>query len=119
MELIAHSAEDGRTQPFYEHATQVAALARSFASAFGGEEQAETLGLLHDIGKCSPAGQRRMREPDSEKVEHSAAGAEVLGGNALTNQYGYLLAYCVAGHHGGLPDGGVPTDMEDRPSLCA
>ena len=119
MELIAHSAEDGRTQPFYEHATQVAALARSFASAFGGEEQAETLGLLHDIGKCSPAGQRRMREPDSEKVEHSAAGAEVLGGNALTNQYGYLLAYCVAGHHGGLPDGGVPTDTEDRPSLCA
>ena len=51
MELIAHRAEDNRTQSFYDHATQVANLAGEFASEFGDVEQAKILGLLHDIGK--------------------------------------------------------------------
>jgi len=106
-------------QPFADHANAVAELASAYAAEFGAENEGYLIGLLHDIGKCSPAGQRRMREPDSEKVEHSAAGAEVLGVSMRENPYGYLLAYCVAGHHGGLPDGGVSTDTEDLPSLCA
>ena len=54
-----------------------------------------------------------------EKVEHAAAGAEVLGEQYMKDPFGYLLAYCVAGHHAGLPDGGVSTDTDDRPTLCA
>lgn len=119
MELIAHKTEDGRTQSFYDHATQVAALAGHFASEFSDTEQVKILGLLHDIGKCSPAGQRRMNALAEERVEHAAAGAEVLSGSWSSNPYGYLLSYCIAGHHTGLPDGGVDTDSVDRPTLCA
>ena len=119
MVLIAHKAENGRMQSFYDHATQVAALAAHFASEFGGEEQAKILGLLHDIGKCAPAGQKRLYGLSDDRVEHAAAGAEVLGDSWRSNPYGYLLSYCIAGHHTGLPDGGVDTDTVDRPSLCA
>lgn len=119
MELIAHRAEDNRTQSFYDHATQVANLAGKFASEFGDVEQAKILGLLHDIGKCSPAGQLRMHALTNERVEHASAGAELLGNSRNNNPYGYLLSYCIAGHHTGLPDGGVDTDTVDRPTLCA
>ena len=119
MELIAHRAEDNRTQSFYDHATQVANLAGKFASEFGDVEQAKILGLLHDIGKCSPTGQLRMHALTNERVEHASAGAELLGSSRNNNPYGYLLSYCIAGHHTGLPDGGVDTDTVDRPTLCA
>ncbi|HML67030.1 MAG TPA: CRISPR-associated helicase Cas3' [Clostridia bacterium] len=119
MQLIAHKAEDGRTQSFADHANNVAALAAGFAAEFGGQEQARILGLLHDIGKCSPAGQNRMCGDTAERVEHAAAGAEVLAYDWKNNPYGYFLSYCIAGHHTGLPDGGVDTDTEDRPTLCA
>jgi CRISPR-associated helicase Cas3/CRISPR-associated endonuclease Cas3-HD len=118
MELIAHKAEDGRTQPFFEHAQSVAALAARFSAEFNGQEQAHIAGLLHDIGKCSPAGQARLKGSE-ERVEHAAAAAEVLGADMRKNPFAYLLAYCVAGHHTGLPDGGVTTDTDDRPTLCA
>lgn len=58
--LIAHRSEDGRTQSFSEHATAVADLAARFAAKFGDERPARTGGLLHDAGKCSPAGQARL-----------------------------------------------------------
>ena len=119
MELIAHRSDDERLQPFSDHSNHVAALAAGFAAEFGGQEQAHILGLLHDIGKCSPEGQKRMRGLTDNRVEHAAAGAEVLGCDRSNNQYGYLLSYCIAGHHTGLPDGGVDTDTEDRPTLCA
>lgn len=31
---------------------------------------------------------------------------------------GKLLAYCIAGHHGGLPDGGSAIHTKDEPTLC-
>ncbi len=118
LSLIAHSSRDNRTQLFADHAYSVARLSAKFALEFGAENEAYTLGLLHDIGKCSSAGQRRINGGE-ERVEHSAAGAEVLGNDLKNNPYGYLLSYCIAGHHTGLPDGGVSTDTEDRPTLCA
>lgn len=118
MPLIAHSSQDGRTQLFTDHAIAVSHLSSDFASEFGAENEAGIIGLLHDVGKCSPAGQRRLTV-SADKVEHAAAGAEILGSNMKENPFGYLLAYCVAGHHAGLPDGGVSTDTEDRATLCA
>ena len=118
MPLVAHTSEDGRIQPFSEHARAVANLAARYAAVFGAENAACTLGLLHDAGKCSPAGQARLLD-HAPKVEHAAAGAEVLGGDPTHQQFSYLLSYCVAGHHTGLPDGGVPTDAIDCATLCA
>lgn len=118
MPLVAHTSEDGRIQSFSEHANAVANLAAAYAAKFGAEGAAYTAGLLHDIGKCSPAGQARLLQ-HTPKVEHAAAGAEVLGSDPKGNPYSYLLAYCIAGHHAGLPDGGVSTDTEERATLCA
>lgn len=118
MPLIAHSSPDGRTQLFCDHAAAVSRLSSDFAAEFDAANEAGVIGLLHDIGKCSPAGQRRIHG-GTDRVEHAAAGAEVLGDNWRKNPFGYLLSYCVAGHHAGLPDGGVSTDTEDRATLCA
>lgn len=118
MPLIAHSCPDGRTQLFADHATAVSRLSSDFAAEFGASTEAGVIGLLHDVGKCSPAGQRRLGG-STDKVEHAAAGAEILGSKMKENPLGYLLAYCVAGHHAGLPDGGVSTDTEDRATLYA
>lgn len=54
---------------------------------------------------------------DPIRVEHAAAGAEVFSNAAQNNSFIKLLAYCAAGHHAGLPNGGVMTDTEDRPTL--
>jgi len=118
LDLVAHSSEDGRFQPFYEHAENVARIAAGFAAEFSSEKQAYPLGLLHDIGKCSPAGQKRLHG-DPVRVEHAAAAAEVfrLEADGRHNAFYRLLAYCAAGHHTGLPDGGVTTDTEDSPTL--
>lgn len=115
MQLIAHTSDDGREQPFEEHARNVAQTAVSFAAEFGGESQARLMGLLHDVGKCAPAVQAHLRGENPAKVEHSAAAAELFRG--LPDPAALLLAYCVAGHHTGLPDGGVSSDTEALPTL--
>ena len=112
---LAHRAEDGREQSILEHARNVAGLAAGFAAPFGAEKPAELAGLFHDIGKYSQAFQRRIRGCDI-RVDHSTAGAK-----EIVKYAPYLLAYCVAGHHGGLPDGGdfsgelQPRDARFRP----
>ena len=101
--FFAHIAEDGRTQTVHAHLTGTARLAREFAAPFGGEAQAELAGLAHDIGKYSAAFQRRLR--GGPRVDHATVGA------AECFQLGQIgAALAVAGHHGGLPDGGSQTD---------
>ncbi|MEG1756779.1 MAG: CRISPR-associated helicase Cas3' [Clostridia bacterium] len=118
MPLIAHSSLDGRFQPFDVHAKNVAQLAAAYASEFQSQAQAYLLGLLHDAGKCSPAGQKRLYG-DPARVEHAAASAEIFDDAARVrhNSFIKLLAYCAAGHHTGLPDGGIFADTEDMPTL--
>ncbi len=114
MLLIAHTSEDGREQSFEEHAYNVAELAASFASEFGDGTQAYMAGLLHDVGKCALAVQSHLHG-DPAKVEHSAAAAELF--SRIQDPVATLLSYCVAGHHTGLPDGGVSFDMEKSLTL--
>ena len=98
-EYLAHISEDGRQQTVKSHLDGTATLCGGFAAAFGAEKLAWMVGLSHDIGKYSEPFQRRIRK---EKIftDHSTAGAQqaasILGGPA---------AYCIAGHHGVLPDG--------------
>ena len=109
--FLAHKSEDGtRFQTVKEHLEGTAGLAVRFARDFGGEEQARLAGLLHDIGKYSAGFQRRLE--GGPKVDHSTAGAK----EAV--QLGQLdVSFAVAGHHGGLPDGGAQTDAEGSGTL--
>ena len=107
---LAHIAPDGREQTVQEHLIGTAKLAEEFGKSFGGEEQARLAGLAHDIGKYSDAFQRRFQ--DGPRVDHSTAGAfacQKLGQP--------LAAFAVAGHHGGLPDGGGKGDYEESPTF--
>ena len=108
---VSHVAEDGRIEEVADHLREVAEMAAEFARPFGAESWAYAAGMAHDIGKYSTEFQNRILR-DGRKVDHSTAGA------ALLDQLGLkLLAYCVAGHHAGLPDGGTTADVEDCPTL--
>lgn len=108
---VSHVAEDGRIEEVADHLREVAEMAAEFARPFGAESWAYAAGMAHDIGKYSTEFQNRIL-CDGHKVDHSTAGA------ALLDQLGLkLLAYCVAGHHAGLPDGGTTADVEDCPTL--
>lgn len=102
---LAHISEDEtREQTLTDHLTGTAELAGQFAKAFDCEEQGKAVGRTHDIGKGTTAFWNRLH--DGPIVDHSTAGAKELydiGGLSNT-----LAAYCVAGHHAGLPDGGTP-----------
>lgn len=108
MTYLAHIAEDGRRQTVAEHLWGTAELCAGFAAAFGAEEQGRLAGLAHDIGKYSEAFQRRLRG-SPEQVDHATAGAWEC---AKLNQT--AAAFTVAGHHGGLPDGGGRTDSPEQ-----
>lgn len=108
---LAHISKDGqRRQAVREHLLGTASLAGEFAQPFGGQEQARLAGLLHDVGKCSDGSQRRLQ--GGKRVDHSTAGAKIA-----FSQRQLEVAFAVAGHHGGLPDGGAKTDPSSASTL--
>lgn len=97
------SADKSEWQTLSEHLLGVAKKAGSFAADFSAREWGYRAGLLHDAGKASGAFQRRL-EGSTERVDHSTFGARLA--KDKSGPLGLLLAYALAGHHGGLPDGG-------------
>lgn len=102
-----------RWQTLYEHLHETAKLARNFAVSFGAASMAGIIGLMHDIGKYQRAFQRRIRG-EAVQVDHSTPGAQ-----EIVKTVGFIGAYCVAGHHGGLPDGGTKADASQEATLYA
>lgn len=107
-------------EPLEEHLRMVAegdvslgvAGAADFADAFGAADWGRVLGWWHDLGKYSEAFQEYLKCSADRadvhgaefrgSVDHSTAGAR-----CAVEQFGNigrLLAYCIAGHHAGLPD---------------
>lgn len=108
---LAHISQDGREQTVQEHLNRTANFCADFAAAFGAAEQGKLAGLAHDLGKYSDAFQRRLRG-SSEHVDHATAGA------AECCKLGQACAaFAVAGHHGGLPDGGGQGDHDEAPTF--
>lgn len=119
-EPYAHSREkspESEWEPLERHLRWVAegsdgtAGAQQFAAAFSAGEWGRLLGLWHDIGKYSAEFQAYLRSANGldahieapSRVDHSTAGAQHAN-RRFPNSAGRLLAYCIAGHHGGLPD---------------
>ncbi|RVU96777.1 CRISPR-associated helicase Cas3' [Coriobacteriales bacterium OH1046] len=107
---VSHISEDGRIELVATHLREVADMAEHFASETGLaglDRYARTAGAYHDLGKYSNAFQERILR-DGPKIDHSTAGAYDL---ITRNRNAWPLSYCVAGHHGGLPDGGVKGEV--------
>lgn len=112
---LAHISDDKtREQLLMDHLIGTAELAGQFAKAFDCEEQGRATAKSHDLGKATIAFEHRLLH-DGPKVDHSTAGAkELYNIGGLSN---ILAAYCVAGHHAGLPDGGAPGEGAGTPTL--
>lgn len=111
----------GRAQLLRDHLTGVADLAGRFAAAFGEEEMGRLLGLYHDVGKYSREFQTYIRADEAEKkkrrgsVDHSTAGAQEIA--KLRQGAAAPLAFCIAGHHAGIPNRGERADPEGSATL--
>jgi len=112
---IAHikKAHDGNwiIQSLQEHLEGTAELAEKFCRPFGWSDWARVAALWHDVGKYSRDFQERIRRASGyqadgrlpRRVDHSTAGAQYAF--QKLDDAGKLLAYVIAGHHAGLPDG--------------
>ena len=97
-----------------KHLQDSSDLAADFASGFGASEWGRLAGLWHDLGKFSDAFQDYLHTSATSgsglhvaeiagRVDHSTVGAQHAARQARI-PLGRLLAYCIAGHHAGLPD---------------
>lgn len=118
--FIAHAREidqDRYDNPHLltDHLIETSSRSENAAGYFTASKLGKILGLIHDAGKFSAAFQKKIRIKtgyDAEQFKgqpapaapHSDAGSQLLV-EQYGPQLGKLLAYCVAGHHGGMPDG--------------
>ncbi len=121
MPYYAHSREGvNKTewQLLLDHLTNASEIAADLGRDAGVSELARTVALLHDLGKYSAEFQRRL-EGSRARVDHSTAGAQALVLRFPGHPVAKLLAYCIVGHHAGLPDYGDATDVENQGTLVS
>jgi CRISPR-associated endonuclease/helicase Cas3 len=132
-ERYAHTLADSPSsdwEPLGAHLDKVAHSASTFAEAFGARQWGEVLGRCHDLGKLSEEFQLYLRnagaasadagaeneDPHGGRVDHSTFGARFVA-EAVGKLSGQLLAFCIAGHHTGLPDEASADDATHRSTL--
>lgn len=115
LEYFAHSQEGEpveKWQRLEDHLENVSQLTAKFAKNFAGEKWGKIVGRWHDLGKGTRAWQAHLRKINHIEDEfsdyytghpnHAALGAHYL--HKLSQEAGKLLAYCISGHHSGLPN---------------
>jgi len=137
--LIAHVArrDDGSwatPQRLLDHLKNTATLAERFAAKFASGSWGKAAGLAHDAGKGREQWQKYLKKKsgyfDEEahlegkpgKIPHAIHGAKLVE-ELCTKGWGRLLAYCIAGHHAGLPDwspanGTGPASLQYQLAQC-
>lgn len=112
---VAHIREKtGEIQTVKEHCENTANRSRKTAVSFMKSVAYDT-GLLHDIGKYQEDFQRKI-SGEKLSVEHSLCGA-IEAHELWKGAVGWMMVYCIAGHHSGLTDGGTKYDTEDMTTL--
>lgn len=113
--FYAHSLPDLPLQEWQvldEHLQNVARISKQFANVFNASDWGYAAGLWHDLGEYSKEFQEYLKkssdgdahiENKPGRVDHSTAGAQYAV--KMYKDYGKILAYCIAGHHAGLPNG--------------
>ncbi len=120
--------ESSSWEPLATHLAEVEQAAMKFGCAFDAGEWAAVLGRCHDLGKGSREFQNYLHLSSSHesvdagaemgkagRVNHSTFGARYVAQAAGLK--GQMLAYCIAGHHGGLPDESSSDDATYRSTL--
>lgn len=87
-----------------EHCENTANLCKEYAIPEM-EDLAYAAGKAHDIGKYQEGFQRRIRG-ENIRVEHSTCGAIAVG-EKYPKPMNLMMQYCIAGHHTGIPNGGI------------
>jgi CRISPR-associated endonuclease/helicase Cas3 len=113
-------------QPLEEHLKNVAEMAAKFARPFGGDDWALLAGYNHDLGKGTLRWQAYLRHVNEimdclathyrGRTPHALVGAQLLYQHS--KDAGKLLAYCIAGHHGGLPNWDDSQEKALKSRLC-
>ncbi|MDR3216773.1 MAG: CRISPR-associated helicase Cas3' [Clostridiaceae bacterium] len=130
MGYFAHTDRDKNgiklkeDEPLSGHLLRTAETAEGFADKFGYGAWGYLAGIFHDIGKYQKSFQDKLAGKICD-VEHSGCGAaELLALNKAAfapNKNplaAAILAYCVAGHHGGLPNGGADASTAEASTLA-
>jgi len=119
-EFIAHvrkNADGTWSSPhlLLEHLYETAIIAEKYAAKFQSGAWGKAAGLAHDAGKGRLVWQDYIRrksnyydeeahlESKHGKIPHAIHGAKLVE-ELFGKGIGRLLAYCIAGHHAGLPD---------------
>lgn len=99
---IAHLTGE-QEQTIKEHLQGTAIKVKEFVADYkiaDIDRYAYITGMAHDIGKYSDLFQKKLRENPKIKVDHSTAGAIEMQKKKMMS-----AAFCVAGHHTGIPNG--------------
>ena len=100
----AHSKNiDGQQHDLIEHLQCVANIAGEFAAKFGASELAYWAGIWHDVGKVHPDFQQYLHDCEIHPDKYRRGPDHKLAGSLIAAQKQGILAFLIAGHHGGLP----------------
>lgn len=136
MTVYAHTREGlspSTWEPLSDHLKKVSQTSAEFAAAFEAAGWADALGQCHDLGKLSDDFQNYLLKAGTKsedagveeefetqgggmRVDHSTYGARFVA-SSIPGPAGQILAFCIAGHHTGLPDETSDEDLGGRSTL--